>query len=96
MPAITWNTVYEYVKVFLSMFGIYVAWVFVHYMASHIYVHWCVPATIVGFLLSPFLAPAPHCQALRWAIYNGGNSILAMWVLFGMWIMKFLMPVAQR
>jgi len=52
-----------------------------------------VPATVIGFVMSPFIAPTPHCQALRWAIYNGGNSIIAMWVLLGGWIIKFITPL---
>jgi hypothetical protein len=72
-----------------SIFGIYIVWIFIHYLSAHLYVYLCVPATIIGFILSPFLVPSPHCQALRWAIYNGGNSIIAMWVLLGAWLMKY-------
>jgi len=93
MFGISKKAVIENGRVFLSIFGIYIAWIFVHHFAANIYVKWCVPATLVGLLVSPFLAPAPHCQALRWAIYNGGNSIIAMWVLVGLWIMKFLKVV---
>ena len=50
------------------------------------YVYWCVPATLTGFIMSAFLVPAPHCYALRWAIYNGGNSIIGMWSLLGAWL----------
>lgn len=96
MMGTIWEVTFDYGKAFLSLFGIYIVWIFVHYLAAHLYIHWCVPATVIGFLISPFLAPATHCQALRWAIYNGGNSIVAMWVLFGMWIMKYLMPVVER
>ena len=69
---------------------IYFFWNLVHYICPHIYVRLCVPATLNGFLLSPFIAPAPHCQSLRWLIYHGGNNIVTMWLLFGTWCMQFL------
>ena len=81
------------VSTFVRMFGLYATWIFVHYIAAHCYVHWCVPATLIGFMASPFLVPSPHCQALRWAIYNGGNSINATWFLLGIWSMKQLTVV---
>jgi hypothetical protein len=68
--------------------GVYVLWMMANYMAAHLYVSWCVPATLVGFIASPFMIPAPHCQALRWAIYTGGNSIMSMWGALGLWLMK--------
>lgn len=69
---------------------IYLLWIVLHYISPHLYVHFCVPLTLQGFIMSPFIAPSPHCQALRWAIYNGGNTIIAMWVVLGTWIMQKL------
>ena len=34
---------------------------------------------------SAFVAPAPHCQAMRWVITNGGNIITQMWIVLGTW-----------
>lgn len=96
MFGITKEFAFAQAKMFLSIFGLYISWILLHYIASHLYIRLCVQATLMGFILSPFLAPAPHCQALRWAIYNGGNSIVAMWVLVGMWIMKYLMPITEH
>lgn len=93
MFGITKETAIEWGKSFLSVFGLYAVWICIHYASSHLYIHWCVPATIFGFIMSPFIAPSPHCQALRWAIHNGGNSIIAMWVLLGIWLMKMFTPV---
>jgi hypothetical protein len=45
--------------------------------------------------MSPFMAAAPHCQALRWAIYNGGNNIVSMWLILGMWLMSYF-PLFQK
>ena len=72
---------------------IYLIWIVCHYIASHLYVCMCVPFTIMGFILSPFVSPAPHCQALRWTIYNAGATIVNMWILLGAWIIsKFAFP----
>lgn len=73
-------------------FGIYVIWILVHYIAAHLYVRLCVSATIMGFLISPFLVPAPHCQALRWAVSNGACNINAMWVILSTWIVSKIVP----
>jgi len=79
--------------VFLKPATIYISWVAIHYAASHAYVYFCASPTMVGFIQSLFVVPAPHCQALRWAIYNGGSSIQSMWILFGMWIISYVSPI---
>ena len=73
--------------------GIYLLWIILHYISPHLYVYFCVPPTIRGFIMSAFIAPSPHCQAIRWTIYNGGNTIIAMWIFIGTWIVKKLIPV---
>ena len=78
---------------FLGLFGIYILWIVGHYAASHLYVYLCTPGTIIGFILSPFIAPAPHCVGLRWLINTGGSSINAMWILFGLWLTKYFIPI---
>ena len=82
-----------YVGSFKNICGIYVLWVFIHYLSTHLYIHFCTPKTIVGFLMSPFMAAAPHCQALRWGIYNGGNSIVSMWLTMGVWLVGYITPI---
>lgn len=85
------KTWYNYSKTFfINTLWVYIFWTLAHYISPHIYVKLCVPATITGFLLSPFMVPAPHCQALRWLIYQGGNVIVATWVLIGTWCMQLL------
>jgi len=76
--------------------GIYLLWICLHYGASQLYVPLCAPNDVKGFVLSPFIAPAPHCQALRWLIYNGGNSISAMWIIFGTWCLSYLSPIRRN
>lgn len=89
-----------YLRAFLNMFknifGIYILWVFLHFISSHMYVKLCTPASISGFILSPFMAAAPHCQALRWVLYNGGNSIISMWVTLGLWLSGYLKPITNN
>jgi hypothetical protein len=69
----------------------YLLWITLHFVASHLYARFCVPLTFFGFLLAPFMVPTPHCQALRWTIYNGGLAITNMWVVLGAWIIKNLL-----
>jgi hypothetical protein len=81
---------------FVGVFGIYALWILLHYFAPHAYVYFCTPLSLQGFALSPFVAAAPHCQAIRWVIYNGGNSIIAMWFLAGSWLLRFILPIAIK
>jgi hypothetical protein len=67
--------------------GIYFLWILLHYLAAHSYVYWCASSSLGGFILSPFLTAAPHCQALRWGINQGANNITLMWSTAGTWIL---------
>ena len=80
--------VWDGLMIIKSVAGIYMVWMLAHYVASQLYVSWCVPATFIGFIASPFMIPAPHCQALRWAVYTGGNNIMLMWGAMGAWLLK--------
>ena len=73
-----YKSLHNYVGPFISIFGIYVAWICIHYASPRVYVSYCVPATVIGFIYSPFLAQSPHCIALRWAISKSGESIYNM------------------
>lgn len=89
------NILYAYIQPFVNMFGIYFVWIALFYLCSHLHVYLCVPNTIIGFIMTPFLVPSPHCQSLRWVIYNGGNSIMTMWFLTGVWIISYLQPIQR-
>lgn len=69
---------------------VYVLWILLHYFASHLYVYYCVPKTLVGFLVSPFLIASPQCHSLRWLVYNGANIISNMWVILGTWLCSIM------
>jgi hypothetical protein len=79
-----------YGAMFIELCGIYLLWIVLHYVSANLYVAWCTPMTLVGFLLSPFVVPAPHCQAFRWVIVSGSNYITTMWLTLGAWIAKKL------
>ena len=87
------NNIIQIVYFAYSISKIYALWIILHYFASHLYVKLCVPQSMIGFVLSPFLSPAPHCQGLRWVIYNGGNMIDNMWFLLGSWICSTILMV---
>jgi hypothetical protein len=70
--------------------GLYLLWIIIHFGASALYLEWCVPQTMAGFLWSPFLAPMPHCRVLRWAIYEGGESINVMWLMISVFVARLL------
>lgn len=78
------------VKIIINVSGIYLLWILFHYIASHMYVNFCVPKDLIGFLISPLLTSTPHCQGLRWIVYNGGNVINNMWVVLGTWLCSTL------
>jgi len=83
--------------IFLFNIGsIYFLWIFLHYTASHLYVKLCVPHTIIGFVLSPFMTATPHCQGLRWIVYNGANMINNMWIVFGTWIAANILVINRN
>jgi hypothetical protein len=79
-----------------DIFGIYIVWIVLHFISSNLYVHYCTPNTLIGFVSSPIVSPLPHCQAFRWIIYNGGNSIMNMWIILGLWLMKHLVIITLK
>ena len=66
--------------------GIYMLWICLHYFSAHLYIKFCVPNSIIGFIMSSFMISTPHCQGLRWIVYNAANIINHMWILIGAWI----------
>ena len=88
--------IYEILREFINCVSMYIIWIILHYSCSNIYSYHCTPLTITGFLLSPFYAVSPQCKALRWVIYNSGNSIEAMWFIIGSLIVKKLIPYNNK
>ena len=73
-------------KFIYEVAGIFIFWIIIHYIAANLYSHFCAELTIIGFIKSIFVAQAPHCIAMRWVIYNGGNMINSMWVTIAVWL----------
>ena len=84
---------YKTIKFIINISGIYLLWILLHYVASHLYVKLCVPCTLFGFIMSPFMTATPHCQGLRWIVYNAANMINNMWIIFGAWICSTLLII---
>ena len=76
--------------VLLKASGIYLLWICLHYFSAHLYIKFCVPDTILGFLMSPFMIATPHCQGLRWIVYNAAGIINNMWMLIGAWVYSMI------
>jgi len=70
--------------------GIYLLWIGLHYFSAHLYIKFCVPNSVIGFIMSPLMITTPHCQGLRWIVYNAANIINHMWILIGAWIYSMI------
>jgi hypothetical protein len=77
----------------VRVFALYFLWVVLHFAAAHLYAQICVPSTLKGFVLSPFMVSAPHCVGMRWLVQNGASSINAIWIILGMGAIKYIKPV---
>jgi len=69
----------SFTQEFKFFFLFYLAWTTAHHVSPHLYTYFCTPNTLWGIIASPFMVSAPHCTGLRWAIFEGGNTINAMW-----------------
>jgi hypothetical protein len=75
------NFTYNTIIFIFKALGVYLLWIFLHYTSSHLYVKLCVPKTVFGFIMSPFMTATPHCQCLRLIVYNAANIINNMWII---------------
>lgn len=73
-----------------KIYGIYFLWICLHYFSAHLYIKFCVPNTITGFIMSPFMISTPHCQGLRWIVYSAAGIINNMWIVLGTWIYSLI------
>ena len=62
---------------------LYGAWIVFHYLSVHLYTTMCLPYTLRGFLISPFVVSSPQCVAIRWMITKSGDNICIMWMVLG-------------
>jgi len=89
------NNVTPYSYVFKNIYCVFIFWIIVHYISSHMYIYFCTSPTSSGFVMSSFMLAAPHCQALRWLVYNGGNTIISTWITFGFWLLSYISPMTK-
>lgn len=68
--------------------GIYIFWITLHFISSHLYARFCAGNTIITILMSPLTAPMPHCVAMRWVVFKGAKVIEVMWILAGKWLFE--------
>jgi len=64
-----------------------------HFAVSNLYTYLCTPMTMWGFIWSPFMAVAPHCQGMRWLFNISTNTISHMWTIVGVWLSGKLVGV---
>ena len=81
---------YKCLNIAIKTSGVYMLWICLHYVSAHLYVKLCVPNTVVGFVMSPFMISTPHCQGLRWVVYNAANIVNNMWMVIGAWIYSLI------
>lgn len=90
----SWNTSIPVLKPYIiscyNASGLYLFWIFLHYLSANMYTYYCVPTSFQGFIMSPFLVSAPHCRAIRWVVHNGGNTIDSMWTMLATWLCSLL------
>ena len=71
-----------------DIIGIYILWITLHFICSHLYARFCAGNTIISILISPFISPMPYCVAMRWVIFKGAKAIEIMWFLSGKWVIE--------
>ena len=58
----------------------YASWVIIHFVCSHLYIHFCVGDSVVDIFLSPFRSSSIHCQALSWTTYTLSKQFVTVWI----------------
>ena len=76
------------IKNIYQILGIYLFWIFIHYISANIYPYFCASFTFKGLLTSIFMTQTPHCIAIRYLINNGASAITTMWLAMGSWIIS--------
>ena len=65
---------------------IYLFWIIIHYLSVHAYVYFCTPATLWGFISSPFYVMSPQCISIDWIYQHARNYTYHMWIILGTWL----------
>tara|TARA_Y100000741_G_scaffold349050_1_gene317805 strand:+ start:612 stop:890 length:279 start_codon:yes stop_codon:yes gene_type:complete len=67
-------------------FYLYLFWVIIQHYTPQVYANYC-SGTIYNTLI---MSQGIHCKSLRWMINASGDSITAMFYIFGLWFVKKL------
>ena len=86
------NFTYNSLKLLLSVGKVYMFWIVIHYLASHMYPYFCTELSIYGFITSAIYVMTPHCRALAWLKTTSATAIENMWLVLGAWFCAKLMP----
>tara|TARA_Y100000816_G_C26077262_1_gene567239 strand:- start:1123 stop:1488 length:366 start_codon:yes stop_codon:yes gene_type:complete len=82
------NDIVKWMKYLYVVGSLYLIWITVHFFSSNLYVYYCTPFTLIGFIQSPFMVLSPHCIALRWLSYKGSEQIASMWSIIGVYLLS--------
>jgi hypothetical protein len=85
--------VVSYFKWVYFISKVYILWIVIHYISVQLYVKYCVPSSIWGFITSPIMVSSPHCKATRWVLHTGANTIDNMWNTIGVWFSTQLLQI---
>jgi hypothetical protein len=77
-------------SIFKKTTPLYVGWIFLHFIAVHLYANYCNNFSLYGLIFSPLTLSTPMCRGLNYIIYNGSNNINGMWLILGSWLSQFL------
>lgn len=80
----------------ISAAKIYLFWITVHYLASHMYPYFCAELSVYGFITSAIYVMTPHCRALVWLKNTSTIAIENMWIVLGAWFCGKLMPYVGK
>lgn len=72
-----------YLKYALDVFGIYLFWICMHFVAANLYARYCAELSFFGFFKSPFAAVSMHCKALLFLTQSGSNFLTTMFISIG-------------
>ena len=63
-----------------------ITWIFLHYIATHVYYEHCCGNTFYMLIMSVFHVSSPFCQGMSWVIYTGSRQILGIWIIMGTYV----------
>ena len=83
----------SYIRPLVAPMLMYLCAIVAHFAAANLYSYYCTPMTVWGLLVSPFIAPMPHCYAFRWTIHQTSYIIENMWIIIGLSIVNLLRQI---